>query len=132
MSAFLSDSVKRFNVNAVITLNNDLMMLEGFADEKFYSSGLAEIYKEGSFKSCLIEARQLINLLSSSQPENFMNPVIREKNYYALDYKKVATICDKFKDSPDGIFGSLSNKNAKQSAKKKSMDMLKKRLKDFN
>ncbi|PNY08965.1 putative exocyst complex component 6-like protein [Trifolium pratense] len=132
MSAFTSDSVKRFNVNAVMSLNNDLTMLEGFADEKFYSSGLAEIYKEGSFKSCLIEPRQLINLLSSSQPENFMNPVIREKNYFKLDYKKVATICDKFKDSPDGIFGSLSNKNAKQTAKKKSMDMLKKRLKDFN
>lgn len=131
VAAFLSDSVKRFNANAVMNINNDLMMLESFADERFYASGLGEIYKD-SFKSCLIEARQLINLLSSSQPENFMNPVIREKNYYALDYKKVATICDKFKDSPDGIFGSLSNKNTKQSAKKKSMDMLKKRLKDFN
>lgn len=132
VAAFLSDSVKRFNANAVMNINNDLMMLEGFADERFYAAGLGEIYKEGSFKSCLIEARQLINLLSSSQPENFMNPVIREKNYYALDYKKVATICDKFKDSPDGLFGSLSNKNTKQTAKKKSMDMLKKRLKDFN
>ncbi|CAL5208854.1 unnamed protein product [Lathyrus oleraceus] len=132
VAAFLSDSVKRFNATAVMNINNDLMMLEGFADEKFYSSGLGEIYKGYSFRSCLIEARQLINLLSSSQPENFMNPVIREKNYYALDYKKVANICDKFKDSADGIFGSLSNKNTKQSAKKKSMDMLKKRLKDFN
>ncbi|XP_061374294.1 exocyst complex component SEC15A-like [Gastrolobium bilobum] len=132
VGAFLSDSVKRFNANAVMNINNDLIMLENFANERFYSSGLGEIYKEGSFKSCLVEARQLINLLSSSQPENFMNPVIREKNYYALDYKKVATICDKFKDSPDGIFGSLGNKNAKQSSKKKSMDTLKKRLKDFN
>ena len=132
VAAFLSDSVKRFNATAVANINNDLQMLENFADERFYSSGLGEIYREGSFRSCLIESRQLINLLSSSQPENFMNPVIREKNYYALDYKKVATICDKFKDSPDGIFGSLSNKNAKQSAKKKSMDVLKKRLKDFN
>ncbi|KAK7268417.1 hypothetical protein RIF29_21115 [Crotalaria pallida] len=133
VAAFLSDSVKRFNANAVLSINNDLKMLENFADDRFYSAttGLDEIYKE-SFKSCLKEARQLINLLSSSQPENFMNPVIREKNYYALDYKKVATICDKFKDSPDGIFGSLSNKSTKQSAKKKSMDVLKKRLKDFN
>ncbi|XP_057428227.1 exocyst complex component SEC15A-like [Lotus japonicus] len=131
VAAFLSDNIKRFNANAVMNMNNDVKMLENFADDKFYSSGLGEIY-EGSFKSCLIEARQLLNLLSSSQPENFMNPVIREKNYYSLDYKKVASICDKFKDSPDGIFGSLSNKNTKQSAKKKSMDMLKKRLKDFN
>ncbi|XP_027356508.1 exocyst complex component SEC15A-like [Abrus precatorius] len=132
VAAFLNDNIKRFNANAVMNINNDLKMLENFADERFHSSGLAEVYKQGSFKSCMIEARQLINLLSSSQPENFMNPVIREKNYYALDYKKVASICDKFKDSPDGIFGSLSNKNTKQTAKKKSMDMLKKRLKDFN
>ncbi|KAJ6408410.1 hypothetical protein OIU84_011678 [Salix udensis] len=126
------DSVKRFNANAVLSLNNDLNMLEDFADEKFHSTGLSEIYKGGGFRGCLLEARQLINLLSSSQPENFMNPVIRQKNYDALDYKNVASICEKFKDSPDGIFGSLSTRNTKQSARKKSMDMLKKRLKDFN
>ncbi|KAB5519283.1 hypothetical protein DKX38_023602 [Salix brachista] len=132
VGAFLSDSVKRFNANAVLSLNNDLKVLEDFADNKFHSTGLSEIHKEGSFRGCLIEARQLINLMSSSQPEIFMNPVIRQKNYDALDYKKVASICEKFKDSPDGIFGSLSNRNTKQSARKKSMEMLKKRLKDFN
>ncbi|KAH8506761.1 hypothetical protein H0E87_013529 [Populus deltoides] len=100
VGAFLSDSVRRFNANAVLSLNNDLKIIEDFADE--------------------------------SQPENFMNPVIRQKNYDALDYKNVASICDKFKDSHDGIFGSLSTRNTKQSARKKSMDMLKKRLKDFN
>ncbi|KAF5737619.1 Exocyst complex component sec15A [Tripterygium wilfordii] len=132
VEAFLSDSVKRFNANAVMTINSDLKTLETFADDRFLSTGLSEIYKEGSFRSCLIEARQLINLLSSSQPENFMNPVIRGKNYNALDHKKVASICEKFKDSPDSIFGSLSSRNTKQNARKKSMDMLKKRLKDAN
>lgn len=132
VAAFLSDSVKRFNANAVMSINTDLKMLENFADERFHSTGLSEIYQEGSFRGCLIEARQLINLLSSSQPENFMNPVIREKNYNMLDHKRVSFICEKFKDSADGIFGSLSNRNTKQSSKKKSMDMLKKRLKDFN
>ncbi|XWS23377.1 hypothetical protein CRYUN_Cryun28dG0008300 [Craigia yunnanensis] len=132
VAAFLSDSVKRFNANAVMVINNDIKMLENFADERFHSTGLSEIYKEGSFRACLIEARQLINLLSSSQPENFMNPVIRVKNYNALDYKKVASICEKFKDSADGIFGSLSTRNAKPNSRKKSMDVLKKRLKDFN
>lgn len=132
VAAFASDSVKRFNASAVINIEYDLQIIENFAEERFYSAGLGEIYNEGSFKSCFIEARQLINLLLSSQPDNFMNPVIREKSYYALDYKKVAAICDKFKDSADGIFGSLAHKNAKQSARKKSMDVLKKRLKDFN
>ncbi|KAL6997759.1 Exocyst complex component S15A [Sarracenia purpurea var. burkii] len=132
LAAFLSDSVKRFNANAVVGMNNDLKALESFADDRFNSAGLSGIYKEGSFHGCLIEARQLINLLSSSQPENFMNPVIREKNYNSLDYKKVATICEKFKDSPDGLFGSLSSRNTKQSSRKKSMDVLKRRLRDFN
>uniref|UniRef100_A0A5B6Z3H8 Exocyst complex component n=1 Tax=Davidia involucrata TaxID=16924 RepID=A0A5B6Z3H8_DAVIN len=132
VAAFLSDTVKRFNANAVIGINHDLKTLESFADERFHSTGLSEIYKEGSFRGCLIEARQLINLLLSSQPENFMNPVIREKNYNVLDYKKVATICEKYKDSPDGLFGSLSSRNAKQNSRKKSMDVLKRRLRDFN
>ncbi|XP_057977297.1 exocyst complex component SEC15A-like [Malania oleifera] len=132
VGAFLSDGVKRFNANAVSRINNDIKMLENFADEKFHSTGLSEIYREGGLRGCLIEARQLINLLSSSQPENFMNPVIRQKNYSTLDYKKVACICEKFKDSSDGLFGSLSNRNTKQTAKKKSMDMLKRRLRDFN
>ncbi|CAM9002873.1 unnamed protein product [Rhodiola kirilowii] len=109
-----------------------LRVVEDFAEERFHSTRLSEIYKDGSFQECLIEARQLINLLLSSQPENFMNHVIRQKNYYTLDYKKVASIIEKYKDSADGIFGSLSNRNTKQSSKKKSMDMLKKRLKDFN
>ncbi|KAI3682332.1 hypothetical protein L1987_82245 [Smallanthus sonchifolius] len=132
MDTLVSDSVKRFTANAVMGINNDLKNLEQFADEKFHGTGLSEIYKEGSFRGCLLEVRQLINLLLSSQPENFMNPVIRMKNYDALDYKKVGIICEKYKDSPDGLFGSLANRGGKQSSQKKSMDVLKKRLKEFN
>ncbi|TKY53485.1 Exocyst complex component SEC15A [Spatholobus suberectus] len=132
VAAFSSDSVKRFNANAVINIEYDLHFIENFAEERFYSAGLGEIYNEGSFKNCLVEARQLVNLLLSSQPENFLNADIWDKNCYALEIKKVAAILDKFKDSPDGIFGSLANKTAKQSARKKSMDVLKKRLKGFN
>ncbi|WCJ28724.1 exocyst complex component sec15A [Euphorbia peplus] len=132
VAAFLDDSVKRFNANAVVGLDNDLRKIENFAEDRFHSTGLSELYKDESFTDCLIEARQLLNLLLSSNPENFMNPVIRQKNYNTLDYKKVGIICEKYKDAADGIFGGFSSKNTKQSARKKSMDMLKKRLKDFN
>lgn len=132
VAAFLSDSIKRFTVNAVTSIDIDLNALDSFADERFHSTGLSEIYKEDSFGSCLIEARQLVSLLLSNQPENFINPVFRERNYYALDTKKVEKICEKYKDSPDGLFGSLSNRSSKQSSRQKSMDVLKKRLKDFN
>lgn len=132
MDTLLSDSLKRFTANAVMGINNDIKTLELFADEKFHGTRLSEIYKEGSFRGCLLEVRQLVNLLLSSQPENFMNPVIRMKNYNTLDYKKVGIICEKYKDSPDGIFGSLSNRGGKQTNRKKSMDVLKRRLKEFN
>ncbi|XVF37771.1 hypothetical protein REPUB_Repub20aG0039000 [Reevesia pubescens] len=56
VSAFLSDSIKRFNANAVMVINNDLKMLENFVNDTFHSTGLSEIYKEDSFRSCLIEA----------------------------------------------------------------------------
>ncbi|OAY77259.1 Exocyst complex component SEC15A [Ananas comosus] len=101
-------------------IDNDLKMLESFADERFYSSGLSELRKDTSFRDCLVEARQLINLLVSNQPENFMNPVIREKNYGALDYKKVAAICDKFKDSPDRLFGTRCSEEVDGCAEKKA------------
>lgn len=132
MNTLLSDTLKRFTANAVMGINNDFKSLEEFADERFHSTGLNEVYKEGSFRGCLLEMRQLINLLLSSQPENFMNPVIRMRNYNSLDYKKLAIICEKYKDSPDGLFGSLSKRGARQSNRMKSMDVLKRRLKDFN
>ncbi|XP_047322975.1 exocyst complex component SEC15A-like [Impatiens glandulifera] len=130
VAAFQSDSLKRFNANAVIGVNNDVKALEAFADERFQSTGLSEIYTEGSFRAYLIEVRQLVNLLLSSQPENFMNPVIRQRHYSTLDHKKVALICEKFKDSPDGYFGSLSR--GAQNPRTKSMEVLKRRLRDFN
>ena len=132
---FLSDSVKRFNLNVVISIDNDLKMLESFADERFHSAELSELKKDISFRDCLVEARQSVNLLLSNQPENFMNPVIRKAggvDYGALNYKMVASIYDKFKDSPDGLLWSLSNQKAKQNARMKSMDVLKRRLSNFN
>ncbi|CAN6443434.1 unnamed protein product [Victoria cruziana] len=131
VGVFLSDSVKRFNLNAVVSIDTDLKILEAFADERFESCGLNELNPDGSLRDCLIEARQLVNLLLSNQPENFMNPVIREKSYSYLDYKRVAAVCEKFKDTPDRLFGSLGSRASKQDARKKSMDTLRKRLKDL-
>jgi len=132
ITVFLSDRVKRFNVNAVAGIDIDLRSLEKFAEERFRSTGLSDLGKEPSFKDCLVEIRQLTNLLLSNQPESFMNAVIREKNYGSLDQKKVAIICDKFRDAPDSLFGSLSSRNMVQNARKKSLDVLKRRLKDFS
>ena len=132
ITVLLSDRVKRFNANAVAGIDIDLKMLEGFADDTYHSTGLSDLRKDASFKDCLVGIRQLIDLLLSNQPESFMNPVTREKNYGSLDHKKVAIICDKFKDAPDSLFGSLSSRATVQSARKKSLDVLKRRLKDFS
>lgn len=132
ITVLLSDRVKRFNINAVVGIDIDLKMLEEFADDRFHSTGLSDLRKETSFKDCLVEIRQLTNLLLSNQPESFMNAVIRENNYGSLDHKKVTIICEKFRDAPDSLFGSLSGRSMVQNARKKSLDVLKRRLKDFS
>ncbi|KAF5202588.1 Exocyst complex component sec15b [Thalictrum thalictroides] len=125
----LADSLKRFNVNAVMGLDVDIRLLESFADNQ------AHIFSEADanqLKTTLAEPRQLINLLLSNHPENFLNPVIREKSYNALDHKKVVTISEKLKDPSDRYFGSFGGRGVKANPKKKSLDALVKRLKDVN
>ncbi|KAG4120044.1 hypothetical protein ERO13_D11G118900v2 [Gossypium hirsutum] len=125
----LGDLVKRFNVNAIIGLDVDIRLLESFADN------LAPLFSEGDanqLKNALAESRQLINLLLSSHPENFLNPVIRERSYNALDYRKVMTISEKLRDPSDRLFGTFGSRGAKQNSKKKSLDALIKRLRDVS
>ncbi|KAG6666380.1 exocyst complex component SEC15B-like [Carya illinoinensis] len=125
----LGDSVKRFNVNAIMGIDVDIRLLESFADNQ------APIFPDGDvnqLKTSLAESRQLINLLLSNHPENFLNPVIRERSYNTLDYRKVVTISEKLRDSSDRLFGTFGTRGAKQNPKKKSLDALIKRLKDVS
>ncbi|KAJ8623229.1 hypothetical protein MRB53_032145 [Persea americana] len=131
VGVFLADSVKRFNGNAVGGFDVDIRLFESFADNQ------AHLFAEAETDSCqlkqsLAEARQLINLLMSSHPENFLNPVIREKSYSALDYRKVVSISEKFRDSSDRLFGTFGTRGLKQNPKKKSLDTLIKRLKEVS
>ncbi|XVE77590.1 hypothetical protein DITRI_Ditri13aG0075700 [Diplodiscus trichospermus] len=129
VGSLLGDSVKRFNVNAIMGIDVDIRLLESFADN------LAPLFSEGDanqLKNALAESRQLINLLLSNHPENFLNPVIRERSYNCLDYRKVVTISEKLRDPSDRLFGTFGSRGAKQNTKKKSLDALIKRLKDVN
>ncbi|XP_012490394.1 exocyst complex component SEC15B [Gossypium raimondii] len=129
VDTLLGDLVKRFNVNAIIGLDVDIRLLESFADN------LAPLFSEGDanqLKNALAESRQLVNLLLSSHPENFLNPVIRERSYNALDYRKVMTISEKLRDPSDRLFGTFGSRGAKQNSKKKSLDALIKRLRDVS
>ncbi|KAL5701315.1 Exocyst complex component S15B [Ranunculus cassubicifolius] len=125
----LSDSVKRFNVNAVMGLDVDVQLFESFADNQ------ADIFSDGDenrFKSALAESRQLVNLLLSNHPESYLNPVIRAKSYSKLDHKKVIAISEKLKDPSDRLFGSFGGRGAKPNPKKKSLEALVRRLRDVN
>ncbi|KAJ8752844.1 hypothetical protein K2173_008579 [Erythroxylum novogranatense] len=107
VGALLSDSVKKFNVNAVTGIDVDVRLLESFADSQ------STLFTEGEvsqLKIALAEARQLINLLLSNHPENFLNPVIRERSYNALDYRKVMIISEKVKDSTERLFGTFGSR----------------------
>lgn len=129
IGSLLGESVKRFNINAIMGLDVDVRMLESFAENQ---ASLFSDADANQLKMALIESRQLMNLLLSSHPENFLNPVIRERSYNALDYRKVVTISEKIKDQSDRLFGSFGTRGSKQNTKKKSLDMLIKRLKDVN
>lgn len=129
IGALLGESVKRFNVNAITVLDADVRILETFAENQ------APLFSEAEaseLKSALVESRQMVNLLLSNHPENFLNPVIRERSYSALDYRKVVSISEKLRDQSDRLFSSFGTRGAKQNPKKKSLDTLIKRLKDAN
>ncbi|CAL1398619.1 unnamed protein product [Linum trigynum] len=129
VGALVADSVKRFTVQAVMGVEVDVKILEAFADNQ------ATLFPEGDasqLKTALGEARQLVNLLLSSHPENFLNPVIRERSYNLLDYRKVVTISEKLKDPADRLFGTFGSRGARPNPKKKSLDTLIKRLKDVS
>ncbi|CBI36878.3 unnamed protein product, partial [Vitis vinifera] len=129
VGTLLGDSVKRFNVNAVMGIDVDIRLLESFADNQ--ASLLSEA-DANQLKTALSEGRQLINLLLSNHPENFLNPVIRERSYNALDYRKVIAISEKLRDPSDRLFGTFGGRGLKQNPKKKSLDTLIKRLRDVS
>ncbi|KAI4301430.1 hypothetical protein L6164_034709 [Bauhinia variegata] len=129
VEALLSDSVKRFNVNAINGIDVDIRILESFAENQgpLFSDGDVD-----QLKTALAESRQMINLLLSNHPENFLNPVIRERSYNTLDYRKVVTISEKLRDPSDRLFGTFGSRGARQNPKRKSLDILIKRLKDVS
>ncbi|KAF3436469.1 hypothetical protein FNV43_RR23561 [Rhamnella rubrinervis] len=129
VGALFGDSVKRFSVNAIMGIDVDIRLLESFADNQ---APLLSDEDANQLKTALAEARQLVNLLLSNHPENFLNPVIRERSYNTLDYRKVVTISEKLRDPSDRLFGTFGSRGAKQNPKKKSLDALIKRLKDVS
>ncbi|XP_078439608.1 exocyst complex component sec15B [Wolffia australiana] len=124
VGVFLDESVKRFSESAVSGIDADLKLFESFAEVQMGNSAV------GDLREALVEARQLVNLLLSNHPENFLNPVIREKSYNRLDYKKVAAISEKFRDSSDRLFGAFGARALKQNPKKKALDTLVRRLRE--
>ncbi|KAG9147783.1 hypothetical protein Leryth_026428 [Lithospermum erythrorhizon] len=127
VGALEGDSVKKFTINSIMGLDVDVRLLESFADNQ--ASVLSDT-DASQLRNALVESRQLVNLLLSNHPENFLNPVIRERSYNTLDYRKVVAISEKLRDQSDRLFASFGTRGAKPNTKKKSLDQLIKRLKD--
>ncbi|GAB4829923.1 Exocyst complex component S15B [Ancistrocladus abbreviatus] len=127
VGALVGDSVKRFNVNAITGIDVDIRMLESFAENQ---AAVLSDADASQLKSALTESRQMINLLLSHNPENFLDPVIREKSYNALDYRKVMVVSEKLRDPADRSF--FTTRGTRQNPKKKSLDALIKRLREVN
>ncbi|GAB2229104.1 hypothetical protein Droror1_Dr00023240 [Drosera rotundifolia] len=127
VGALVSDPVKRFNVNAVMGIDTDIRLLETFSENQ---AGVFSDDDASQLKQALAESRQLINLLLSNNPESFLNPVIRERSYNALDYQKVVIVSEKLKDPADRSF--FTTRGTRQNVKMKSLDTLIKRLKEVS
>ncbi|KAK9733731.1 hypothetical protein RND81_04G088100 [Saponaria officinalis] len=127
VGALQGDLVKRFNFNAITGLDIDIRLLESFTESQgsLFSDDDVKQLKLG-----LSESRQLVNLLLSNNPENFMNPVIRQKTYNALDYRKVLIISEKLRDPSDRSF--FTTRGSKPNPKRKSLDALIKRLREVS
>lgn len=128
MEAFLNEDVKRFNIFAVMGIDTDLKVLEAFADEKYETSVHDMVPGAQPLKSFLAEARQIVNLFMATQPDLYLNPVIRARNYNALDPKDIILIGERFKDLPEKMFGG--GRGGRVVAKKRLIDALIKRLKN--
>lgn len=129
VGALFGDSVKRFSVSAIMSIDVDIRILESFADNQ---APLLSEEDANQLKTALAESRQLVNLLLSNHPENFLNPVIREKSYNTLDYRKVMIISEKLRDPSERLFGTFGSRGTRQNPKKKSLDALIKRLKEVS
>lgn len=128
VGALFGDSVKRFSVSAITSIDVDIRVLESFADNQ---APLLSEEDANQLKTALAESRQLVNLLLSNHPENFLNPVIRERSYNTLDYRKVMIISEKLRDPSERLFGTFGSRGTRQNPKKKSLDALIKRLKEM-
>lgn len=129
VGALFGDSVKRFSVSAIMSIDVDIQVLESFADNQ---APLLSAEDANQLKTALAESRQLVSLLLSNHPENFLNPVIRERSYNTLDYRKVMIISEKLRDPSERLFGTFGSRGTRQNPKKKSLDALIKRLKEVS
>ncbi|KAG2330874.1 hypothetical protein Bca52824_002054 [Brassica carinata] len=123
------DLVKRLSMAAIKGLDVDIQLLDSFTEQL---TSLLNDKEARDMKTAFVEIRQMINLLLSSHPEKFVNPVIRERSYHALDNRKVATVSEKLRDPSDSIFGTFGARGSRQNPKNKSLDTLIKRLKDVS
>ncbi|CAI5467823.1 unnamed protein product [Closterium sp. Yama58-4] len=131
VSLLCGSAVPRFNLYAIQGVDNDLRVIEGFADQEDEKSGVMKDNGEAvPLKSHLAEARQLINLILSNNPEHYATKSHREKNYGALAPTKVLIVCDKYRDVGEAAVGLFGTRNSKQVNKKKGLDALARRLRE--
>lgn len=123
--------VKKFNLYAIQGIDTDIRVLEQFADEQSERGSLdKEAGGKKPLKQCLVEARQLVSLLLSNQPDHFTSRPVREKSYYALTPAQVIAVAEKYKDVTDPKGGVFGGRNPKQLNKKKLLEALAKKLRE--
>ncbi|CAA7047070.1 unnamed protein product [Microthlaspi erraticum] len=123
------DLVKRLSLAAIKGVDVDIQLLDSFTEQL---TPLLTEKEAKEMKNAFVEIRQMINLLMSNNVLSYKNAVIRERNYNALDPRKVVTVLEKHRDPSDSIFGTFGTRGSRQNPKNKSLDAFIKSLKDVS
>jgi len=80
-----TNGTQKMNIYFVETIDKDVSSIESFI----------ESLNNPMILDCFTELRQLINLLMSPNPENFLNPSIKNKLYYSINIHHLIILLEK-------------------------------------
>lgn len=103
-------SIKSFNMYAIIGLDTDVQLLEGVADR----------LPVGNLRQCLVEPRELVDMLLANEPERMMEGFCDVGSGIAdapaMNPSRLAAILDKYVELKPSLLGGRTSRFPKRAA----------------
>jgi hypothetical protein len=114
-----TSGTQKMNIYFVQTIDKDVSSIENFI----------ESLNNPMIMDCFTELRQLINLLMSPNPENFLNPSIKNKLYYNVNIHNLIILMEKLLKGHENNKIALMFNNPLDYNRRKNIENLIKTLK---